>query len=125
MSHHYTQASVANHYTISLLTILRDFGIKPYPQLRDNLYQVEVAIEEMKKKEIILICKIEKILDAKQRNKMIDAKFILTPHPFFASDIIKANERKRYVDATPVETPSLPKGSVDNSSQIGRKRPRQ
>ena len=48
----------------------------------------------MKEKEIIMSYKIEKTLDSKRRNKLIDAKFTLTPDARFISEVIKANKRQ-------------------------------
>ncbi|MEW6737264.1 MAG: hypothetical protein AB1489_38620 [Acidobacteriota bacterium] len=95
MSHLFTQSSLTNTYSILLSTIIRDFGIKAYSQLRDNLYQVEQALDEMKEKEVIAEYKVEKSFDPNRKNKMIEAKFIITPHSRFTSDMIKANERHR------------------------------
>lgn len=35
----------------------------------------------------------EKTTDPGNRNKLIEAKFTLTPHPYFANEIKKANAR--------------------------------
>ena len=94
MNHHYTQASITNTYGIMLTTIIRDFGLTEYKWLSLNLRDVQKALEEMKEKAIILNYTVEKILDASQRNKVIDAKIIITPSPFFAVDIKNANARQ-------------------------------
>ncbi len=95
MSHHYTQASLLNSYSILLSTIIRDFGLKQYAELRNNLRDVKKALEEMKQKEIIVHYEVSKIIDTEDRNKLIDAKFTLTPHPFFSSDVTKANVQQQ------------------------------
>ncbi len=94
MAHHYPQASFSNPYHFLLSTIIRDFGLTEYAQLRDNLRDVQAALEEMKEKEIIMSYQIQKILDNKRRNKLIDAKFVLTPDARFISEVIKANKRQ-------------------------------
>jgi hypothetical protein len=94
MAHHYPQASFSNPYHFLLSTIIRDFGLTEYAQLRDNLRDVQAALEEMKEKEIIMSYQIQKTLDSKRRNKLIDAKFILTPDARFISEVIKANKRQ-------------------------------
>jgi hypothetical protein len=105
MSHHYIQASLSNHYAITLSTIIRDFGLKAYAELRNNLRDVRAALDELKNKEVILYYEIGKTLEAKQRNKLTDAKFSLTPHPRFCSEIINANERQKRAKTLPF-TPS-------------------
>ncbi len=94
MSHHYTQASFAHPYHIMLSTLIRDFGLTEYAQLRDNLRDVQKALNEMKEKEVLLDYQIEKTIDARRHNKLLDAKLILTPHPRFSGEIIQANKRQ-------------------------------
>ena len=93
MAHHYPQASFSNPYHFLLSTVIRDFGLTEYAQLRDNLRDVQAALEEMKEKEIIMSYQVKKTLDNKRRNKLIDAKFVLTPDARFISEIIRANKR--------------------------------
>jgi hypothetical protein len=97
MSHHYIQASIANSYSIMLSTLIRDFGLTAYTELRNNLRDVKVALEELKKKEAILNYKTEKIMNDDKRNKLVDTKFLITPHPSFCSDIIRANEKQKEI----------------------------
>jgi ribosomal protein L31 len=52
------------------------------------------AVEEMKAKSVVLNFKVEKMIDATHRNKLLDAKIILTPHPFFANEVKNANARQ-------------------------------
>ena len=94
MAHHYVQASMANPYNIMLSTIIRDFGLTAYAQLRDNLRDVQAALEEMVDKEVLAFFRIEKTFDPARRNRLLDAKLILTPHQRFTSEIIQANKRK-------------------------------
>jgi len=88
ISHHYTQASITNTFEIMLSTVIRDFGLTAYTQLRDNLRDVTAALDEMKDKEVLMIYAVEKVTDAKKRNRLIDAKLILTPHPRFVSEAV-------------------------------------
>ena len=46
MAHHYPQASFSNPYHFLLSTIIRDFGLTEYAQLRDNLRDVQAALDE-------------------------------------------------------------------------------
>lgn len=94
MSHHYTQASIANTYEILLSTIIRDFGLTTYEHLRLNLQKVKLAIKELKETDIIIESKIEKLID---RGKLVDAKIILRPHARFAGEMIGANETQRRI----------------------------
>ena len=93
LSHHYIQASITQPYHILLSTLIRDFGIAEYERPSLNLHQVVKALGEMKAKDILLNFSVEKTIDPNNRNKLVDAKFILTPHPFFANEIKKANVR--------------------------------
>lgn len=92
MSHHYVQASFTNPYHILLSTIIRDFGLTQYAQLRDNLRDVQIALDEMVEKKALLSYKVEKILESSKRAKLLDAKFVLLPDPSFTSEIIGANK---------------------------------
>lgn len=94
MSHHYTQASITTTYSITLSTLIRDFGLTEYKWLSLNLRDVQKALEEMQKKNVVLTYKIEKTLDTASRNKLLDAKIIITPSPYFATDIKNANARQ-------------------------------
>jgi hypothetical protein len=78
MSHHYIQASITMPYNILLSTLIRDFGLTPYDRLKDNLRDVQIALNEMKSKDVLLSYKVEKILENSKRGKLLDAKFILT-----------------------------------------------
>lgn len=102
MSHHFTQASMTQPYNILLTTMIRDFGLTAYERLSHNLRDVEVALNEMKEKEVIIFYKIEKTLDAEQRNKLVEAKITITPHPRFAGEIVQGNKRQAIVKETPV-----------------------
>ncbi len=93
MSHHYIQASITIPYHILLSTIIRDFGLTQYDRLRDNLRDVQIALDEMKLKDVLLTYKIEKVLENSKRNKLLDAKFILTPNPSFAGEATRANKK--------------------------------
>ncbi|QBD75164.1 hypothetical protein EPA93_03805 [Ktedonosporobacter rubrisoli] len=97
MSHHFTQASIHIPYTISLTTIIRDFGLTKYAKLSGNLRDVEIALEEMKEKKILIIYHIDKVLESSKRSKLIDAMFSLHPNPHFVSDSIKANTRTKEI----------------------------
>jgi hypothetical protein len=93
MSHHYTQASITQPYHITLSTIIRDFGLTEYDTPKHNLRNVCKALDEMKQFEVLLSYRIEPTHDAQARNKLTNAKLILTPHPTFAGEVMQANKR--------------------------------
>ncbi len=98
MSHHYTQASFTNLYTITLKTIIRDFGLTQYDKLTHNLRDCESGIQEMIEKNVVLSFKTQKIIDLGNKNKLCDAKFIITPSPFFAEEIKQTNIKLKSVE---------------------------
>jgi hypothetical protein len=93
MSHHYTQASITQPYHITLSTIIRDFGLTEYDTPKHNLRNVCKALDEMKQFEVLLSYRIEPTHDTQARNKLTNAKLILTPHPTFAGEVMQANKR--------------------------------
>lgn len=103
MSHQYTQASLINTYEIMLSTLIRDFGLKTYKRINDNLKEITTALKEMQEKEIILEFKINKVLDTNRSNKLTDAKVVIRPHPKFAGEMIKANKRHGTIKAFSAE----------------------
>ncbi|MBI4738261.1 hypothetical protein HY772_01650 [Candidatus Woesearchaeota archaeon] len=107
MSHHYTQASVMNNYSIMLTTIIRDFGLTVYEKLSNNLRDVKKALKEMEEKEVVLNFKIEPVVDGQRKGKLLDAKIIIQPHFRFGSEMKRANERQRAI-LYPSGQPQLP-----------------
>jgi len=97
MSHHYTQASFTNLYTILLSTIIRDFGLTAYAKLTLNLRDCLTALEEMKENHVILNYKVDKTIDNKNRNKLLEAKFTITPDPRFADEMKMANIKQKQI----------------------------
>jgi hypothetical protein len=95
LSHHYTQASMTDPYHFLLTTVIRDFGLTKQEQLRNNQIEVEKALDEMKRKNVVLNFKADKVIESGARAKLVDVKFSLQPHPFFVSDVKKANVRKQ------------------------------
>lgn len=98
MSHHYIQASFTNLYTITLKTIIRDFGLTEYAKLTQNLRDCELGLNEMIEKNVVLSYKIEKTVDSKNKNKLFDAKFIITPTPFFADEVKQTNIKQKILN---------------------------
>ena len=83
MPHFYTQASLTEKYQILLSTLIRDLGLTSYAQLRNNLSEVEKSLEEMKEKNVVLNCNIDRVFDVSPKTKLLDAKFTFQPHPYF------------------------------------------
>lgn len=108
MSHFYTQASLTEKYNILLSTIIRDFGLTRYAQLRNNLAEVEKGIEELKEKNVIINCAIDKIFEVNLKTKLKDVKFIFQPHPFFVDEIKKANHKINTIKEKLVKSGSDP-----------------
>lgn len=102
MSHHYTQASLTNPYSILLTTIIRDFGLTKYKNFNMNLRDTKLALDEMKEKEVVLEYKIEKVLEQGKRDRLIDAKFLITPHPTFSSEMRMANNKFREINSAKI-----------------------
>ena len=94
-SHHHVSSSITKPFNIKLSTIIRDFGLTQYEKLSNNIREVEKAMEEMKEKDVIISYKTEKVFDSDKKNKLIDAKFILTASMRFDSEIIRANTRQK------------------------------
>lgn len=92
MSHNFTQASYTETYHLLLSTIIRDSGINQYPKLKDNIYQVQKALDEMKEHEALGEYSVETVKDGR---RIIDAKFVLRPHSSFIKDAKFANKRSK------------------------------
>ena len=107
MSHHFTQASLSTRYTISLSTLVRDFGLTAYAWISQNLRDVEIALKEMQEKNVIVHYTVERSFDAAKRNKLVDAKFTIAPHPKFNNVIIAANLRKGQIKKLTSEIPQI------------------
>lgn len=103
LSHHYTQASGNNNYSIKLTTLIRDFGLARCPQLRDNLKKVRDALEEMKEKGVLDKYQIEPVVDAKRHNKLEDAAITLWTTYEFDMEAIESNRERK---AKPLSSPS-------------------
>lgn len=95
MSHHYIQASFTNLYTITLRTIIRDFGLTEYSKLTQNLRDCELGLAEMIERNVILSYKVDKTVDSDNKNKLSDARFTITPTPFFADEVKHTNFKQK------------------------------
>lgn len=108
LSHHYTQASVLEKYQILLSTIIRDFGLTLYSDIRNNLRDVKIALDEMSvreveveengqlvKKEVGIITnyKVEKKFSPENKRKMQDALITIITYRNFNGEMKIANAR--------------------------------
>jgi hypothetical protein len=93
MAHHFTQASIANKYSINLTTMIRDFGLTPQSSLGKNLDHIEAALEEMKSNEANVILKYDfnRVYDVKKKHKLVDVQIEIVPTNEFAQEVKKAN----------------------------------
>ena len=98
MSHHYIQASIANTYHISLMTIIRDFGLTKYDKISNNLREVERALNELKESRVILSHQAKKTFDAQTKNKIIDVSFQILPHPVFVNEMTRSNAKAKEIE---------------------------
>lgn len=103
LSHHYTQASGNNNYSIKLTTLIRDFGLTRYTELTKNLRDVKRALEEMKEKDVLDKYQIEPIVDAKRHNKLEDATITLWTTYEFDMEAIESNRERK---TKPLSSPS-------------------
>jgi hypothetical protein len=93
MAHHFTQASIANKYSINLTTIIRDFGLTPQRSLGKNLQDLQIALEEMKssKSNVIMDYSFSRTYDAKNKHKLDDVLIEIVPTVEFSREVKKAN----------------------------------
>ena len=90
ISHIFIQATIDNPYPIKLSTIVRDSGTKEYKTISERARQVEKCLDEFKKKEIGVISRWEKFPE-KEKNKILDIKYLLYMSEDFVSDAKKAS----------------------------------
>lgn len=97
LSHHFTQAGLLTRYEIMLSTLIRDFGLTRYTELRNNLRDVVAALDELKTKETIWYYEVEKVLDISRRNRLVDAKISIGTSKRFCIEVTKANDRQKRI----------------------------
>jgi hypothetical protein len=121
MAHHFTQASIATRYTISVSTIVRDFGLTPQPRIKSNKENIEKALIEMKTgylpktlkeaakingirpgfRPTLLKYEINPVLDVERKNKIVDYLIHLTPTHTFAGETMTANKVENHNKTKP------------------------
>jgi hypothetical protein len=94
LSHNYTNASFTISYQTWLSTIRRDSGLLEYKRSNDAVRKFEDALTELKSNNVLISFTREEDLRG-DRNKIIDIKYSLSPHPEFVKDVKAANARQR------------------------------
>jgi hypothetical protein len=86
-------------YGILLSTIIRDFGLTRYKQIRDNLRDVEMALKELIEQEVVLDYKVDLVYSAERKNKIEDAKISIRTHYRFGQELRRSNGAKNDIRA--------------------------
>lgn len=94
LSHNYTNASFTVPYQIWLSSIKRDSGLLEYKRQPDILRKFECSLDELVTNKVLMSFSREEDLRG-PRNKIIDIKYSLVPHPDFIKDVKAANKRQR------------------------------
>ncbi|POZ50460.1 replication protein [Methylovulum psychrotolerans] len=94
LSHNYTNASYTVPYQIWLSTIRRDSGLLEYKRTNDAVRKFEDALAELiNNHALTAFSKLEDIRG--EKNKILDIKYSLSPHPEFVKDVKAANKRQK------------------------------
>lgn len=101
LSHHYTQASGNNKYSIKLTTLIRDFGLTRYGELTKNLRDVKKALDEMEEKGVLDKYQVDPIVDASRHNKLEDAAITLWTTYDFDMEAIESNRERKAKPLSP------------------------
>lgn len=94
LSHNYTNASYTIPYQIWLSTIRRDSGLLEYKRTNDAVRKFEEALTELKDNTVLVSYGREEDTRG-ERNKILDIKYSLAPHPEFVKDVKAANKRQK------------------------------
>jgi hypothetical protein len=95
LAHNYVQASMIHPYSINLSTIIRDSGAYYAPRGNNRAREVEVALDELKSKQVLMSFK--KMTKRGSRNKIIDITYTMHPDFSFVEEVKKANARSKKV----------------------------
>ncbi|PON19359.1 replication protein [Candidatus Entotheonella serta] len=93
LSHNYVNASYDSPYNILLSSVRRNSGLLEYGRPSDARNAFEKALQELVDKNLIMFFEKEETRGA--RNKIVDVKYLLTPHFDFVRDVKAANKRQR------------------------------
>ena len=84
-------------YTIKHSTIMRDSGLVNFARIRDQVRYICKALSELENEDISILLNHKNQLETAGRNRIVDATYTLTPHPFFVSQVKKANKRNMLI----------------------------
>ena len=94
LSHNYINASYMVPYKEWLSSIKRDSGLLGYNRTNDVVRKFEKTLNEFITNSVLL--SFEKIDENRgARNKILDVKYSLSPHPCFVKDVKAANKRQK------------------------------
>lgn len=97
LSHSYINASCSTPYITWLSTISRDSGLLEYKRPHDIVRKFELSLDELKQNNVLhSFSRLDDIRG--KRNKILDTKYSLSPHPDFVKDIKAANKRQNQVN---------------------------
>lgn len=95
MSQYWVQASAKHPYNPSLISFLEQSPRGTSSQMRENLRAMRNALDTLIKHKVVLNYNEEKVMQGKQ--KVLDARYTIYPHPDFVKEVIKANQRKNTI----------------------------
>jgi hypothetical protein len=98
LSHNYIQANILEPYTIKHSTIVRDSGLINFTRIRDQVQYVSKALDELTSERISILLNYRKQEERTERNRILDVTYTLTPHPFFVTQVKKANKRGMFIN---------------------------
>lgn len=93
LAHNYTNANFMQPYSILYSTLKRDSGLLEYKDYRQGVYKLDKALGELQNHHVLTA--FEKEVRRGARNKILDAIYILMPHPQFVQKVKAANKRQR------------------------------
>lgn len=91
ISHIFTQAALTKPFNILLSTIVRDSGMKSYKTISERMRQVSKALNELKNNDVLSDWKVSTD-NYKQKNKILDALYLLYVSESFVDDAKKATK---------------------------------
>lgn len=91
ISHIFTQAALTKPYNILLSTVVRDSGMKNYKTISERMRQVDKALNELKNNDVLSDWKVD-TSGYKQKNKILDALYLLYVSETFVADAKKATK---------------------------------
>ena len=91
LSHNYTNANYMTPYECLFSSVKRDSGLLEYQRDRDSVRKLDEAMNELQDKEVLI--DFERQEQRGARNRILDVKYTLRPHPDFVKQVKAANKR--------------------------------